>query len=72
MKRMFIADAKDMRIVAAHLLAGDAKAAARTAGNMDTAARESIPGAAWNFMQQRAAIQQKIEAEDTAARFSHF
>ncbi len=72
MQRMFIGDAKDLRLVAKYLLAGDAGSAARTAGNMDTAARDSIPEAAWNFMQQRAAIQQKAEAEDTAARFSHF
>lgn len=54
MQRMVIQDAKDMRGVASLLGAGDAKAAAEKAGNMDTAARDYIPQAAWEFMHKQA------------------
>jgi hypothetical protein len=54
MQRMVIQDARDMREVAKLLGAGDAKAAASKAGGMDTAARDHIPQAAWEFMQEQA------------------
>ena len=50
MQKLVIDDARDMTIVAKHLLAGDAKSAARTAGNMDTEARDYIPDTAWKFI----------------------
>ena len=50
MQRMVIQDARDMREVAKLLGAGDAKAASSKAGGMDTAARDYIPQAAWDFM----------------------
>ena len=50
MRAMFISDAKDLRNVAKVLLAGDAKKAYSLAWDMDTAARDHIPQAAYEFM----------------------
>lgn len=50
MQNMCIEDARDMREVAKLLGAGNALAASSKAGGMDTAARDRIPDAAWDFM----------------------
>lgn len=43
MRRMYLKDAKDMRVVAARVARGDKAGAADKAWSMDTAARDEIP-----------------------------
>lgn len=67
MQKMVIQDARDMREVAKLLGAGDAKAARSKAGNMDTAARDHIPQAAWDFMNEQAECTTRLARDHTGS-----